>query len=143
MIPGRLSLERQFQRLPSVFARLTGSNGAVREYQALVAPTSEYCVIPKVDAFRLGYHEAAAADSRVPSPNVLPFASYMGFGRGTAIKMAQVEMGGMTFRDVDFLAFDPLQSIGYDVVLGLTLLGRTRLNLDCASRTLRLQKAGD
>lgn len=142
MTTERPPLERRFDRLPSVFAKLTGKNGVVREYQALIAPTSECCVLPKVDAFRLGYPEAAAANDRVASPSVVPFASYVGFGRGTAIRMARVEMGGMTFEDVDFLAFDQLQSVGYDVVLGLTLLGQTRLDLDFSSRTLRLQKIG-
>ena len=115
----------------------------MREYQALVCPTSEYCVLPKVDAYRLGYAEAALADNRAPSPSVVSFATYMGFGRGTSIRMARVEVGGMAFRDVDFVAFDPLQSVGYDVVLGLTVLQKLHLDLDFASRSMRLWEADE
>ncbi len=54
--------------------------------------------------------------------------------------MAQVDLGEMSFRDVEFLAFDVSQNVGIDVVLGLTLLRQTRLELDFASAALRLEK---
>ena len=112
----------------------------MREYQALLAPTAEYCVIPKVDAFILGYPEAAASDTRVPLPNALTFASYNAYGKGTLIKMAQVDIGSMSVKDVEFLAFDLLQTVGFDVVIGRSLLRHMRLSLDIASGTLRLEE---
>ena len=131
--------ERAFQKFPAVFVRLKGRNGVTREYQALLAPTSEYCILPKVDAYQLGYPEAAS-DTRLPSPNSLAIASYMGYGRGASIKIAQVDLGEMSFRDVEFIAFDVSQNVGIDVVLGLTLLRQMRLELDFVSGTLRLEK---
>jgi len=136
------ALEGAFKKHPAVFARLRGRNGVFREYQALLVPATEYCILPRVDAFQLGYPEAAS-DSRTSSPNNLMLASYTGYGRGTRIKIAQVEIGSMSFKDVEFLAFDTLQAVGFDVVLGLTLLRRTRLDLDFASGMLRLEKAAD
>jgi hypothetical protein len=134
-------LEQAFRDLPTTFVRLKGRNGVTREYRALLSPTSEYCVLPSVYAYRLGYPEAAN-DSRLPSPNSVAIASYVGYGRGTVIRMAQVELGDISLRDIEFLTFDILQSIGLDVVLGLTLLRHMHLDLDFASHRLRLEAAG-
>ena len=135
------AVERKFQKSPTVFCRLTGRNSAVREYRALIVPTAEFCVIPKVDAYRLGYHEAAGADARVPIPNTITFASYMGYGRGTVIKIVRVDIGSMSEGDVEFLAFDPLQTTGFDMILGRSFLRFMHLDLDFASGSLRLERA--
>jgi hypothetical protein len=140
MIPQIPVFEQAFSRLPTVFTRLRGRTNAVREYRALVAPTAEYCVLPVVDAYHLGYPEAAGGGSRLPSLSGLTFASYTGYERGIAIKMANVEIGSISFRDVEFLAFDMLQATGFDVVLGQSLLRETRLDLDYGSHTLKLEK---
>ena len=110
------------------------------EYQALIAPTADYCVLPKVDAFNLGYPEAASVDTRVPAPNTLTFASHNSYGRGTLIKMAQVDVGSISVKDVEFLAFDLLQTVGYDVILGRSLLRHVRLELDFVEGRLRMER---
>jgi hypothetical protein len=134
------TVEGPFLKFPSVFSRLRGRNDEVREFRALIIPTAEYCVLPKVDAFHLGFPEAASVDARVPMPNTLTFASYNAYGRGTVIKMPQVDVGNVSVRDVDFLAFDLLQSLGYDVVLGRSLLQHMRLELDFPAGRLRMEK---
>ncbi len=130
------------ERFPTVFTRLTGRNGVVREYNALVAPAAEFCVIPTVDAYHLGYPEVVPSDSRISLPNTKTFASYTGYGRGSAIKMARVDLGAISFMDVDFLAYDIMQTLGFDVVLGRNLLRGTRLGQDFASGRFRLERVG-
>jgi len=129
-------------KFPTVFARVTGRNGVVREYNALVNPASELCVIPTVDAYQLGYPEVAPSDSRIPLPNTRTFASYTGYGRGTAIKMTRVDLGAISFMDVDFVAYDIMQTLGFDLVLGRNLLRETRFGQDFASGTFRLERVG-
>ena len=111
----------------------------VREYRSLLSTTADYCVLPVVDAYHLGYPEAAASNMRIPLPNALTFASYNGYERGTIIKMAQVEIGGISFKDVEFLTFDILQPIGFDVILGQSLLRELRLCLDFPTHMLKLE----
>jgi hypothetical protein len=141
-MPPLPSVEGMLGRFPTVFVRLTGRNSVVREYNALVAPASEFCVIPTVDAYQLGYPEVAPSDSRIPLHNSKTFASYTGYARGTAIKMARVDLGTISFADVDFLAYDIMQTIGFDVVLGRSALRETRLGQDFVSGTFRLERLG-
>lgn len=140
MTPAAAIVEHSFVKFPTVFALLRGRNGTAREYQALVAPTAEYCVIPKVDAYTLGYPEAAGVDDRLPPPNALTFVSFGAYGKGTLFKMAKVEIGEMAFKDVEFLAFDLMQAVGYDVVLGRSLLRHMHVELDFASGRLSMAK---
>jgi predicted aspartyl protease len=125
--------------------RLTGKSGAVREFKALIDPGAEYCVIPKVDAYQLGYPEAANDDPVTPADNTLTFSSFDGYGKVALIEMAQVEIGSMTFRKVDFVAFDVPQVTGFDVVLGRSFLQFMKLELDYPSGQMRMEQrsAGD
>jgi predicted aspartyl protease len=111
----------------------------VREYLSLLSTTADYCVLPVVDAYHLGYPEAAANGTRIPMPNALTFMSYTGYERGTVIKMTEVDIGGISFKNVEFVAFDILQPIGFDVILGQTLLREMRLSFDFRSRMLRME----
>ncbi len=108
----------------------------------MIVPTTEYCILPMVDAFALGYSEAAGGDARIQGPKQVHFASYNGYGRGILIKMAQVEIAGTLFKDVEFVAFDVLQAAGFDVILGKNLLQNMKLELDYATHQLLLQRAG-
>ena len=133
-------VEASFLKFPAVFARIEGRNGKLREFQALVVPSAEYCMLPKVDAFQLGFPEAASVDARVPLPNTYTFASYNAYGRGTVIKIPRVDIGSVSAKDVEFLAFDLLQTLGFDVVLGRSLLWQMRLELDFGARRMRMEK---
>ena len=93
-----------------------------------------------MDAFALGYQEAANDDQITPSDNTVTFASYDGYGKAALITMAGVEIGNMSFKNVDFLAFDVPQVTGFDVVLGQSVLQSTKLELDYSLRQLKLEK---
>ena len=118
-----------------------GRNGAIRECNALVDPCSEYCVIPKVDAYALGYPEAANDDPVTPAENTITYTSFDGYGKAPIIDMSEVKIGGMAFRNVDFVAFDIPQITRFDVVLGRSLLLLTKLEVDFSTGILKLRDA--
>ena len=122
--------------------RLKGRNGNIREYQAFLSPTFEYCAIPKVDAFALGYEEAAVAGGGriMQAANALDFASSNEYGRGALIKMTQVDIGPISLRDIEFLTYDLLQATGVDVVLGRSVLQAMKLEIDFSSHMLKLER---
>ena len=57
--------------------------------------------------------------------------------------MARVEIGDISETDVEFLALNPLQTTGFDLILGQSILRLMRLNIDFASGSLRLTKTAD
>lgn len=127
-----------FGKFPSLFGRLKGQNGAVREYLALVDAASEYCILPKVDAFALGYPDVARPDTVVRAPNTTTFATHNGYGRAPLIRMTEVDLGELTFKDVEFLAFDLPQVCGFDVVFGRSLLKFLTFEIDFPSGLIRI-----
>ena len=133
-------IQQSLHEFPTIFVRLKGRSGVVREYKALLVPTSEYCILPPVDAFALGY-EAAGSDPRALNPNKLYLASYNGYSRGISFKMVEVEIAGTKFKDVEFVGIDILQAAGFDVILGKNLLQNMKLELDYGSHQMTLQKA--
>ena len=129
-----------FSRFPSLFGRLKGSNGVVRECLALLDAGSDYCILPKVDAFALGYPDVARSDTIVRAPNTTTFVTHAGYDKAPLIKLAQVDVGKLSLRDVDFLAFDLPQVCGIDVVFGRSLLQYLRLEIDYPSGLLKIGK---
>jgi predicted aspartyl protease len=125
-----------------IFVRLKGRNNSVRELLALLDPASDYCVLPKPDAFRLGYPEAAHDDPITTPPNLLTAASMAGYTQSMLIKMKQVWVGGIESEEVDFLAFDLPQSICYDAILGKSFLkaAGVKLEMDYAKKELRIMQ---
>ncbi len=122
--------------------RLKGRNGNIREYPAFLSSTFDYCAIPKVDAFALGYSEAAGAghEHLVRAQNILDFVSSGTYERGALIKMSNVELGHMSFKDVEFLTYDLLQATGVDVILGKSLFQGMKLEIDFSSHRFKLEK---
>ncbi len=114
----------------------------MRECKALVDLGTEYCIIPKVDAYALGYPEAANDDPVTPGDNTLTFSSHEGFGKAGLISMAEVGVGALSFTNVEFLAFDLPQATTFDIVIGRSLLQSTRLQIDYSTELLRIEKAG-
>jgi len=127
-----------FGRFPCVYGRLKGKSGAVREYLALLDAGSDYCILPKVDAFTLGYPDVARADTIVRAPNTTTFLTPTGYDKAPLIKMSQVDVGPLVFSDVDFLAFDLPQACGFDVVLGRSLLQFLRIEMDYSTGLLTI-----
>jgi len=130
--------EIPFQRLPSVFARLKGRNGSVREYNALVSPSTEYSIIPKVDAYRLGYPEAARDDPVTEPPNLFRGVTFDGFWEGMLISIKEVSIGGLSKQNVDFIAYDIPQVARFDVLLGRSFLESSKLSIDYAASSIRM-----
>lgn len=122
-----------------MFVRLTGRSGGTREFNALLDPGVEYCIVPKVDAYTLGYPEAANDDPVTPANNTLTFTSYGGYGRAALIEMARVELGNLSFTKVDFLALDLPAVTGFDVVLGRSVLQFMKLEIDYSVGQLRVE----
>jgi hypothetical protein len=127
------------RRLPTIFARLKGRNDTVREYQALISPASEYCLIPKVDAYRLGYPEAARDDIVNEPPNLFRGVTYDGFWEGMLISMKEVSIGDFAVPNVDFIAYDLPQASAFDVILGRSLLASSRMQIDYGAGVLRIR----
>ena len=73
-------IEHAFGKFPTIFVRLKGRNGAAREFNALIDLGAEYCIIPKVDAYALGYAEVVEDRSEVVDQDTLTFASHDGYG---------------------------------------------------------------
>ena len=122
-----------------MFVRIRGRNSIVREFNALLDPGVEYCIIPKVDAYALGYPEAANDDPISPANNTLTFTSYNGYGKAALIEMGHVELGTLSFEKVDFLAMDIPPVTGFDVVLGRSLLQFMKVELDYSVGQLRIE----
>ncbi len=71
--------------------------------------------------------------------NWVTFASYSGYGKAPLIRMAQVDLGAMSFKNVDFLALDIPQVTGYDVVLGRSLLQFLKFEFDYPASKLKIE----
>ena len=123
-----------------MFVRLKGRNGERREFNALIDTGSKYCIIPKVDAYALGYPEAVEDDPRLNPTNALTVATHGGFCNGALLQIEPVDVGTMTFRGIDFIAFDIPQVTRLDVVLGWSLLRHMKLEVDYPSARLRMEK---
>jgi len=108
----------------------------------MINVTTDYCFLPRVDAYRLGYPEAAHDDPVTTPANLVRLATSNGYIDGMMIIIEQVEIGDLKVSGVPFLGFDLPQVTGYDVVLGRTFFskGELKLELDFASGNLKLSQ---
>ena len=132
-------MDHAFGHFPAVFVRLTGRNGFVRELNAVLDISAEYCVLPPVDAYNLGYQEAANNDPVVPASNTIDYLSYEGVAKAALIVVDGVELGGMHFHNVEFVAHDLPQGTRFDVLLGRSLLQFLKLDLDYTNAKLAIE----
>jgi len=121
--------------------RLKGRNGAVREIRALLDPASDYCVIPKPDAFRLGYPEAAHDDPITMPPNLVTMATSTGYSQGMLIKIQELHLGQISLQNVPFIAYDLSQSVCYDAILGRSFFSAAQCDLELDYSTQKLKIA--
>jgi hypothetical protein len=130
---------------PSLFATLRGRNGAVREYRCLISDVSEYSVVPRVDAYWLGYPEASHGDPVTTPSNLVLVATSTGYAQGMMIIMQEVKIGSIEVKDVPFLALDISQVVSFDVVLGRNFFqkGLLRIEHDFVARSLTLSQTGE
>ena len=132
-------MDHAFGHFPTVFVRLTGRNGVVRELNAALDISAEYCVLPPVDAYMLGYQEAANNDPVAPAANTIDYLSYEGVAKAALIVIGGVELGGMRFRNIEFVADDLPQMTRFDALLGRSLLQFLRLDLDYANGRVAIE----
>jgi hypothetical protein len=114
----------------------------VREYRALVSPASEYSIVPKVDAFRLGYPEAARSDPITQPINLLRGVTFTGIWEGPLISMMEVTVGSTSAPNVDFIAYDIPQVAGFDVILGKSFLAPSKMAIDYEVKAVRIGHEG-
>lgn len=132
--------EVELGRFPSIFARVKGSNAKVREYRALIDPVYEYCIIPKGDAYVFGHSEVVFQQMTVSPPNARTLVTGGGFDKTIVFPVGSVEIGGLSFEGVEFAAVDLPQQVGFEAVIGQSLLKRTSVTLDWEHRLLRISK---
>jgi hypothetical protein len=92
-----------------------------------------------VDAFLMGFSEIANDDPTGQANNTLTFTGYNGYGKALLIVMAEVDLGPLSFQNVDFLAFDLPQVTSFDVILGRSLLQFIKLQIDYPAQLLRIE----
>ncbi len=91
---------------------------------------TDYSVLPRVDAYRLGYPEASHDDFVTMPSNLVRLATSTGFVDGMMILMQQVEIGDLRVDLLPFLALDLPQVIGFDVVLGRNFFLKAALKVE-------------
>lgn len=134
--------EHALGKFPTIFVRLKGRGPNVMEFNALIDPGSEYCILSKVDAYMLGYTETASDDPITQANNTFTFSSYMGYTKANFIEMEQVQLGAMSFEKVGFLTLDIPQVTRFDVVLGRSLLQFINLELDYPLGQMSIERKG-
>jgi hypothetical protein len=120
---------------------VTGSNSKVREYKALIDPVYEYCIIPKGDAYIFGHPEVAFQQLTVDPPNARTLVTGGGFNKTVIFEVGTVQIGRLSFDHVEFAAVDLPQQVGFEAVIGQSLLKHSSVTLDWGHRLLRLTKA--
>ncbi len=94
--------------------------------------------------------ESTPTSSAIERPRSIPdnapprqrsnlFKQYRGL-HGGKIKMARVDPGSVSFRDVDLVAPHPPQVTGFDVILVQSLLKFMKLEFDCSVGRLRIEE---
>lgn len=111
----------------------------MRESKALISPATEYSVIPKVGAYRLGYPEAARDDPVTEPPNLFRGVGCGGYWEGRLISMKEVTIGRMSRVNVDFIAYDVPQVAGFDVILGMSFRASSGIAIDYSTNTVRTE----
>ena len=135
-------MQRTFDRFPTVCVRLRGRNEKTREFDAIIAPASEFCVLPKVDAYFLGYGESLqdSVTSYMTRPqNLITLVTPSGYVDAPVIMMKELKLGQHLFENVQFLAHDLPQQMRFDVLLGRSFLTHVKMNVNYVERILTIE----
>jgi hypothetical protein len=95
-----------------------------------------------VDAFWLGYPEAAREDPITTPANLVRLATINGYIDGMIIYIEQTMIGEISVNNVPFLALDLPQVMGFDVILGriFFLTGLLDVELDFSAGKLKIAR---
>jgi hypothetical protein len=138
-----LKIKTNFGLFPSVFVILRGRNQFEREFLALLSSSSDYCVIPRVDAYMLGYGEAVGdtiTDMITRPPYITTLIGHSSFVDAPLITINEVSVGSLTVKNVDFIAYDIPQEARVDVILGKSFLERAKARIDYINRVVELEE---
>lgn len=127
---------------PTVFAVLKGKNQVEREFIALLSSSSDYCVIPRVDAYMLGYSEAVGdtiTDIIARPPYITTLIGPGSFVDAPLITIDEVTVGSLIIKNVEFIAFDIPQETRIDVILGKSFLERAKAKIDYANKLVEFE----
>ena len=118
---------------------MRGKNDKTREFRSLIDPLSDYCIIPKPDAFWLGYPEAAQDDPITMPPNLTTIATNNGYAQAMLIRIKEVDLNNLKLANVDFLALDLQQVTGFDVIIGRNFLSSLGLQVEMDYRNKEMK----
>lgn len=119
----------------TVFARVEGEYGVVRELSAMIDLNSTYCLLFAKDAIDLGYPQAAnrAREFRSVRPDECPYLLGMrGIESSILFTLKKVSVGNLTFQNVKTvsLEMEPARMLPFDMILGQSFLKNTTLHYD-------------
>ncbi|MCL4517646.1 MAG: hypothetical protein M1587_00440 [Thaumarchaeota archaeon] len=118
---------------------MRGKNDKTREFRSLIDPLSDYCIIPKPDAFWLGYPEAAQDDPITMPPNLTTIATNNGYAQAMLIRIKEVDLNNLKLTNVDFLALDLQQVTGFDLIIGRNFLSSLGLQVEMDYRNKEMK----
>ncbi len=127
----------------TVFAKLKGPKGAVRELRALMDFNTSFCQMFTKDALQLGFTEGVLRprDWQRIHPTQVPYIfGFRGIERGILMKMPEISVGRLTARDVDAMVtdLDLPRLLPVELILGRSFLDNFRLTVDGPEGTISL-----
>jgi len=128
---------------PSIFVTLKGRNDVSIEFLALISTASDFCVIPRMDAYLLGYAEVVSDPSSemiTRPPYLLTLVSPTGYADAPHITIKEVSVGSLVYKDIDFIAYDIPRETRFDVILGKSFLEKAKVKIDYQTRTIEFEE---
>ena len=127
----------------TVFARVEGEYGVIRELSAIVDFNSTYCLLFAKDAIDIGYSQAAnrAREYRSLRPDEAPYLLGMrGIESGILFALKKVTVGDMTVENVNAISLElePARMLPFDMILGQSFLKNATLHYDGKNGTVSI-----
>lgn len=129
----------------TVFAKVKGPKGAVRELRAVLDFNIPFCIMFSRDLVKLGYPEAALRpkDWQRAHPMQVPYVlSFRGIERSILVKASEISVGNLTAKEVETIVIDldlP-RLVPVDLYLGRSFLNNFTLTVDGPAGFLSLVK---
>jgi hypothetical protein len=133
-------MKSNFETVPTIFTRLKGKNGRIREYRALISPSSEYCIIPQVDAHYLGSNRLMKniVNATIYERNNLALTC-SGYVNALLTVIDKVEIGSISIDNVEFVEYDLPQETCFDIILGQNAFRHNRITIDYKVREIIIE----
>lgn len=127
----------------TVFCRLTGANGKVRETTAVISPNYEHCFVVKKDAAQIGYPSVTyrPEDWHDAKPDeVVRVITLRGIEMGVIFRIKEISVGPLKAENVEAVVTktDLPHSVPVSMFLGRSFLKHFKLEVDPAAGTFTL-----